>query len=100
MAIKGWTKMDDDSWRHDGNNQGQNKLNIHLKDEDAFKNVGDHIADVGGQHGATYLVTYTVNDSPSEAETGTHVLESFSSVKDARAFASDVRRENPDTLPL
>lgn len=100
-SYKGWTKMDEYSWRHDGNNQGANKLNIFLKDEDEFKNIGEHVADVdisGG--GNTYLLVYTVNDSPSDYDSGSQVLSEHSTLDTASKAATTVRKNNPESVPL
>lgn len=92
--------MDEYSWRHDGNNQGANKLNIFIKDENQFKNIGEHVGDVGGQRGATYLLVYTVNDSPSDYDSGSHVLDEFGTLDDAERAATEVQKNNPDDAPL
>lgn len=99
-SYKGWTKMAEYSWRHDGNNQGANKLNIFLKDEDEFKNIGDHVGDAGGQRGAEYMLVYTVNDSPSDYDSGSHVLDEFDTLDEAKRAATKVQKNNPSDAPL
>jgi len=100
-SYKGWTKMDEGSWRHDGNNQGANKLNIHIKDEDEFKNIGIHIAGVKTRrHADTYLLVYTVNDSPTEYESGSHILGEFNTLDEVKKAATQVQKNNPDDTPL
>lgn len=91
--------MDEYSWRHDGNNQGANKLNIFLKDEDEFKNMGEHVADATNPRGP-YLLVYTVNDSPSDYDSGSHVLSEHSTLEEASKSATEVRKNNPSSVPL
>lgn len=98
--FKGWTKMDEYSWRHDGNNQGANKLNIFTKDEDEFKNIGDHVSDVGASQSKTYLLVYTVNDSPSDYDSGSHIISEHNTIDEAERAASEVQRDNPNSVPL
>lgn len=100
-SYKGWTKMDDNSWRHDGNNQGANKLNIVIKDEDEFKNIGLHVSDVEGRLNAEkYLLIYTVNDSPSDYDSGSHILDEFDTIDEAKKAASQVQKDNPNDAPV
>lgn len=98
--FEGWTKMDEYSWRHDGSEIGQNKLNIFLKDEDEYKNMGEHAGDVNLNGYETYLVVYTVNDAPTDVESGSHILSEHSSLRDAENAASKIRQENPNSEPV
>lgn len=92
--------MDKHSWRHDGSPQGQNKLNICVKEEGRYKDIGDHVNDVDTSQSDTYFLVYTVNNSPSEFDSGSHILSEHDTIADAAKEASDVQRNNPTSVPL
>lgn len=98
--FQGWTKIDEGKWIHDGCDQGSNELNIHIKNDVGFKGVGEHLSTAGAAQGHTYILTYTVNDEPTDYPKSIQVLSEHSSVQDAKKAASTVQRENPSTPPF
>lgn len=100
MSFKGWTKLDSYSWRHDGNNLGQNKLNICRKEPDTPKGIGRHVSETRGQSQHGYVLVYTINDAPSEYASGSHVISEHDTLAEAERAAADVQRNNPSAPPL
>ena len=89
--LKGWTKMDEYSWRHDGYALSH-KLNVFVDD-------GTHENHASSSTGSEYIVLYTVNNSEM-GPSGSHVLaDGFTTKKDAHKKATQIMRDNPDSLP-
>ena len=88
MSIKGWTKMDDGSWRHDKSEYRQNKLNV-------YANMGEdkvHIADKQGRSRPMhYEVIYTYHESN---RSGSYLVDQFDSKREALKCAADFMRDN------
>lgn len=96
--MKGWTKMDEGSWRHDGYDH-YNKLNIYTLENPSANltrdKTGDHISEMRKHqrpsHG--YVITYTDNGFGG----GTKIVEKASSKTKAKKKANKIMRSHPSS---
>lgn len=98
MSIKGWTKMDECSWRHDG--CYFNKLNVNVKDPEEIRDIGEHASTFEGRSSEGYLLVYNVVDPQSHDYTGRYVLSEHTTKEEANRAAAEVMRDNYDTIPF
>lgn len=93
--AKGWTKMDEGSWRHDASGFGQNKLNIYGSKEG--EKAGTHIADAPkGTRFHSYTVKYTFNDGSGN---GTRVVAVTGTKEKAKKEATQFIKKFKDKTP-
>lgn len=107
--IKGWTKMAEGSWRHDGYKTAHNKLNIYEKknkeipEKGSIEEVlGEHIADMekGRRAEDGYVVVYTDNEDVLNG-TGviSKILDRAGNKDAAKKKATEIMRNNPASPP-
>jgi len=99
--VKGWTKMDEGSWRHDKLDT-YNKLNIYVLENPDANYVrdreGKHISDMRknerSPHG--YIIIYSDNGMMGK---GLMELDRASSKKKAKKKATTIMQANYDSMP-
>lgn len=88
---KGWQKLDDCHWRHDGVSVN-NLLNIYVDDGTRDNHASDST-------GSEYKITYR-NANSKIGESGVKVLRSgISTLEEAKKIASTIQKDNPNSLP-
>lgn len=90
MSIKGWTKLNDCQWRHDGVSVN-NLLNIYV-DDDTDKHASEH-------KGSAYKITYINKNSEYGEKTRKTLENNISTLKKANNKATEIMRNNPESTP-